>query len=46
MKPRKPKLVTIVIRGCVFKIEARRAGELERLEREAVRKDWASNQLP
>ena len=44
--PKKQKLVTIVIRGCVFKVEARRAGELERLEREAIRKDWQTNQLP
>ena len=37
---------TIVIRGCLVRVTKEQARELERLEREAVRKDWATNQLP
>ena len=42
----KPKIVTVVIRGCLFRVERSRAGELEALEKEALRKDWALNRLP
>lgn len=37
---------TIVIRGCLFRVTHAQARELERLEREAIRRDWATNQLP
>lgn len=37
---------TIIIRGCVFRVTKKQAIELERLERELMRKDWATNQLP
>ena len=40
------KLITIVIRGCLVKVTPEQAREFERLEREAIRKDWATNQLP
>ena len=34
---------TIVIRGCIFRVTLKQARELER---EAFRKEWATNQLP
>jgi hypothetical protein len=40
------KLVTIVIRGCLVKVTPEQAREFEHLEREAVREDCATNQLP
>ena len=42
----KRKLVTIVIRDCIFLVEPSRAGELVALEREMVRREWATNTLP
>ena len=40
------KTITIVIRGCLIRVTQAQARELEKLEREMIRKDWANNQLP
>ena len=40
------KTVTIVIRGCLIRVTKAQAQELARLEREQIRKDWNTNQLP
>lgn len=37
---------TIVIRGCLIRVTLEQAAVFERLEREQLRKDWNSNQLP
>lgn len=37
---------TIVIRGCLVRVTQAQARELEKLEREQLRHDWAKNQLP
>jgi len=37
---------TIIIRGCLIRVTKEQARELERLEREAVRRDWSNNRLP
>lgn len=42
----KSKLVTIVIRGCIFKVERSRARELRALETKLLREEWRTNQLP
>lgn len=40
------KIKLIVIRGVIFRVERSRAAELERLEKEILRKEWNQNQLP
>lgn len=37
---------TIVIRGCLIRVTKEQAREFERLERLALQRDWATNQLP
>jgi hypothetical protein len=37
---------TIVIRGCKFRISIKQARKLEKLERQMIRQEWATNELP
>jgi hypothetical protein len=39
------KLVTIVIRGVVFRVSAKTARELQKFERKLIQKEWNNNQL-
>lgn len=40
------KLVTIILRDCIFQVERSRAAELLALEKKILRKEWNTNQLP
>lgn len=39
------KLVTVVIRGCIFRVPKEKALEIERREREVMRQDWNTNRV-
>ena len=42
---RKPRMVRIILRGCVFRLPAERAAQLTRIESRLLRAEWNTNSL-
>ena len=45
MKTRKPKYKTIVLRGCLIRVNIAKADDLERAEKALSAEDWKKNRV-
>ena len=44
-RTRKPRLVEVVLRGCIFKVSPARAQDLAHEERTMTQADWKTNRV-